>query len=227
MTTLSRESGRPSAPERSRGASCASCDRIRGWQRSIAEGAACRDPPKERRGAKWQACTECAMQRPKSGCIQRLPSSFEQSDCCLEMVESQAIRPIRSAASRPKPLLPEGTQPSGVRCVGALDERPKTSQPFAIWSAVMPSPLSTTMIVPPDRAVFRSTTQHSVASASQAFLTSSKIPLSSVGFSSSPSRLTISVENLSCAAIMVSATKASRPVHAWSNGDNAAARELI
>ena len=47
-----RGSGRPSAPERSRGASCASCDRIRGWQRSIAEGAACRDPPKERRGAR-------------------------------------------------------------------------------------------------------------------------------------------------------------------------------
>ncbi len=64
----------PSAPERSRGASCASCNRIRGWRRSIAEGAACRDPPKERRGAKWQARPQCTMPCPKSGCIQRFPS---------------------------------------------------------------------------------------------------------------------------------------------------------
>ncbi len=64
-----RGSGRPSAPERSRGASC---DRIRGWQRSIAEGAAC-----QRRGARQRARTECAMQRPKPGCIQRFPSHLE------------------------------------------------------------------------------------------------------------------------------------------------------
>ena len=63
-----------SAPERSRGASWASCNRIRGWRRSIAEGAACRDPPKERRGAKWQARPQCTMPCPKSGCIQRFPS---------------------------------------------------------------------------------------------------------------------------------------------------------
>ena len=66
-----RGSCRQSAPERSRGAFCASCGRIQGWQRSIAEGAACRDPRKERCGAKWQAGPGCTMPRPKSGCIQR------------------------------------------------------------------------------------------------------------------------------------------------------------
>ena len=73
LPSAPKGSGRPSAPERSRGASCASCDRIRGWRRSIAEGAACQDPPK-RRGARQRARTGCAMQRPKSGCIQRFPS---------------------------------------------------------------------------------------------------------------------------------------------------------
>ncbi len=57
-------SGHLSVPERSRGTSCGY---VQGSQRSIAEVAACRDPPKERRGARQRARTGCTMPRPKSG----------------------------------------------------------------------------------------------------------------------------------------------------------------
>ena len=53
-----RGSGRPSVPKRSRGASC---DRIRGWQRSIAEGAACQDPPPKKAVAQNSGCTPDAQ----------------------------------------------------------------------------------------------------------------------------------------------------------------------
>ena len=65
-----RGSGRPSAPERSRGASCG---RIQGLQRSIAEGAAWHDPPKKAWRKTASPPPRMPMPRPKSGCIQRFP----------------------------------------------------------------------------------------------------------------------------------------------------------
>ncbi len=57
----------PSAPEKSRGASCASCGHVQGSQ-----GSARRAPPSPC-SARQRARTGCAMQRPKPGCIQRFP----------------------------------------------------------------------------------------------------------------------------------------------------------